>query len=58
MKIGIRVEITQVTDDIVHSLFQIYDIVEMDNKQYPNKTKEFLEKIKLSSLQLVTGETK
>lgn len=55
-KIGIRVCITQETDDYSHKLFEVYNVQSFDENQYPKEFKVLFEKLKKLSIELVKGE--
>lgn len=53
MKIAIRINITQVDDDIIHNLYEIYDVYEYNNKNYPNGYKNLVDSLKSKSKKLI-----
>lgn len=57
MKLGIRINITQVDDEIIHSLHEIYDVHEFNEKQYPTAFREYLKSIKEKAIKLASGDT-
>ena len=56
MKIGIRIKITEETEEFSHYLFDIYDVQEFNEKQYPNKFNEYLESLKQKTFILASGD--
>ena len=51
MKIGIRIVITQHYDDIIHDLFEVFNVIEFSDDN-PIRNKELLNVIKDNSINL------